>query len=111
MKTTQLWIGPLVGALFFMSGCSSTPYRVSTVEAQNRSEYIRTVDRRLDDWEREAASFTDQEFGREMMASVRDARAEVRGMESAPADEWDSYKRRVENRMDHIRALDERIAE
>jgi len=111
MKTKRLLTGSLVAALAFLAGCSSTPQRVTTVEAQERSEYIRTVDRRLDDWEKEAASFSDQQYGRERMASVRDARAEVRGMESASASEWDSYKRRVETRLDHFRTMDERVAE
>jgi hypothetical protein len=111
MKLKHLWAGWLVAAMTLAAGCTSTPTRTTTLEAKDRSEYIKTVDRRLDNWEEDAADLDDEEFGKEMMASVRDARAELRNMESAPSSEFDAYKRRVESRLDYIENMEKRNAE
>lgn len=112
MKLTRIWIGPALAGLVLLGGCSSSPTRTTTnVEAQDRAGYIKTVDRKLDSWEKEATSMDNQERGRDMLANVRDARAELRNMEGAPSSEWEDYKGRVDTRLNHIQKLEKGTAE
>jgi hypothetical protein len=108
MNWKRVWMVPTLAGLLALAGCTSTEKRTTTsLETLDRTEYIKTVDRRLDDWEKEASNLSNEERGRDMMASVRDARAELRNLESAPSSEFDAYRRRVDSRLDHIENMEE----
>lgn len=111
MTLKKIWVAPALAGLLFLGGCSSSPSRTTNVESQDRAGYIKTVDKKLDNLEKEASHMKNQERGRDLMANTRDARAELRNMEGAPASEWNSYQQRVEVRLRHLDNLEKGTAE
>ena len=107
MKYKQGW------ALAFaaiVAACSSTPSRVTVIEARDRAEYVKVADSRLSHWEKEASAKAPEDK-RQMMALIRDARAEVRHLETAPGTDWEIYRSRVQSRFERINELDNKGAE
>ncbi len=101
----------LLGILMaLVAGCSSTPSRVTVIEAKDRAEYVKMADSQLDSWEKQAAK-KPETSRRQMMALIQDSRAEVRNMESAPASDWENYKSKVQSRLDRIDELARKEAE
>ncbi len=111
MKLKNLCVAPALAGLLLIGGCSSRPSRTTNIESTDRAGYIKTVDKKLDRWEKEANNMKNRERGRDLMANARDARAELRNMEGAPASEWNSYQQRVDVRLRHLENLEKGTAE
>lgn len=107
MKYKLGWIGIFSAVL---AACSSTPSRVTVIEARDRAEFVKAADSRLNDWEKEAGKKT-ADRNRQMMAVIRDTRAEVRNMELAPSADWEKYRPRIQTRFERIDRLDREQAE
>jgi len=111
MKNKKIAFVAWLAAAVMTGACSSTPKTASTEISRSRANYVRSVDKRLDAWEKEAENLKDRRKGSDLMANVRDTRIELRNMEAAPSSEWDAYKNRVDIRLQHLETIDKSLAE
>ncbi len=111
MKPLKFSLAPWLAAAMLVGACASSPERVSTEVSRARANYVRTVDKRLDTWEKEAEHLKDRNKGGDLRANVRDTRIELRNMEAAPASEWDEYQNRVDTRLRHLETIEKGLAE
>lgn len=87
--------------LFMMGlvGCSSSP-KVAN-EDSDRQQYVQDVRNKLNDWEKKSNDYKGDK-SLDVRASINDARAEVRALETASAVDWSMQKDRVQSRLDGI---------
>jgi outer membrane murein-binding lipoprotein Lpp len=99
-------LGTLLGALgmLILVGCSSTPKSTDQLAGDSRSQYITDVRDTLKKWDDRAEKMSGDRAS-DVRAAVSDARAELRSMESAPSDNWDAYRTRINNRLDRIQSI------
>ena len=97
--------GVLGLALLAALGCSSTPKSTSErVEADNRAEYLKMVDRRLDNLEEQASKMSEPRASR-LRADIESARARVKVMEDAPSDQWEEFRDPIDERLSRIQQM------
>ena len=112
MKKRSFLLGAALAMMVILGGCSSNETQTTTNwEAQDRGEYIRSVDRKLDGFEKQASEMSDQERGRDMMANINDTRAELRKMESDPSIQWQTHRDRVQTNLQRLEELESATAE
>jgi hypothetical protein len=70
----------------------------------SRSQYIGDVRETLAKWE-DRASKLNNDRATDLRASISDARAELRSLQDAPTADWQTYRSRVNSRLDHIQEL------
>jgi predicted aminopeptidase len=70
----------------------------------SRSQYIGDVRETLSQWEDRAKKLNGDRAA-DLRATIKDARAELRSLQGAPNTDWQSYRSRVNSRLDHIQEL------
>jgi hypothetical protein len=99
-----------IGSLFValglaaLAGCSSAPKSAGQLSMDSRDSYLSDVKESLNKWDGRADKVRGDRAV-DLRASIRDTRAEVRALEAAPSDNWQAYRSRINNRMDHIQQV------
>lgn len=84
-----------VWSLLALAACSGTPERRAEVQ-DTRDSYIEYAENRLDAWEDRADDMENELRKGELNAYIRDTRAELNAMKSAPEATWRNYRARVD---------------
>lgn len=102
-----------VALLFTTVNCASNKTKGNTVATtgfEDRDEYAKVSERKLDEWE-DIADDMKGDRKQELNASISDARAELRAMKNSTAKEFPDHRNRLESRLNQLQSVYNRQAE
>jgi hypothetical protein len=101
MKLTAWLCG---GVLIAAIGCSSSPTKNASTEVTNsKSDYIASVDKKLNDYGSRIAKLPESRASK-IRADIADTRAELINLQTASDAVWQSKRWGVENRLNKIQS-------